>query len=896
MSDTVEHLKPTLSSFFRMAVIAGVEGAVRVHIERGDDLNARDSSGQTPLMLAASRNKPQICRQLLEAGADPLLIDQKGNNALLIAHTKGALEVALLLEAACVSIAQTRMTGNAFDLNDVHANNVSLNGFASKSEKIETDITQDLNATDQNKTIECAVVTVRTAMQLIDFDEDGAMLDLSGWEAEVELVMPDGDPMVLSNATEVQNAISKHAPIDRSVDWDEYEVFLPESASPLPRADDAEARARLRLLLLRAVREGSVPNQAIEDLTINDDQTPNIDAEALLRMVINDLGAETDERHEYSTHHESFVAHVDKRESSDEEQIIDEAISFIDELESGRNNPLRHYQRDFQRGALLTAEEEVALSKAMENAIDCALDALAISISGIEAVIQATELVKTKEKPLRWMSSGSRGDVVDMGVQQGVTNPFQNDDFDQDWKGDKGLELEADADADADEITQDDDFSDFLANAERLWTITQRLETPTTSNNNAMREALGSLGLSGAYLLELDESRKISEIEPAHELHIAMRAYLAARDRMVVANLKLVHSIAKKYLYSGMSLDDLLQEGNIGLLKGVERFNWRRGFRFSTYATWWIRQQVSRYVADKGRTIRVPVHIHEKLQRIEHARRDFETDYGRTPDVVEISELVELAPLKVAAYMKIVGEPLPIHELDIDSMIASDARDEYTAPDPIDIVAEKEHVTAVHKILATLKPKDEQILRMRFGIGKGDAMTLDEIGTQMGVTRERIRQIESKAIRYLKNPGRLAALLTELNGPNTPEHLKEDEEACGSSHDLVDEAQVKKLVEALTHKAPRKNVHKPFPIKVGIPTFDVAPNEPETRTSAVSVQVQKLLDEATRLGASVQFEPQGAGTTIWVDFSIAAITPPRSLIRNLVYSGFSLWPGRGYWK
>jgi RNA polymerase primary sigma factor len=895
MSDTVEHLKPTLSSFFRMAVIAGVEGAVRVHIERGDDLNARDSSGQTPLMLAASRNKPQICRLLLEAGADPLLIDQKGNNALLIAYTKGALEVALLLEAACGSIAQTRMPGNAFDLNDVHANNVSFNGFALQSEKIEMDLTQDLNATDQNKTIECAVVTVRTAMQLIDFDEDGAMLDLSGWEAEVELVMPDGDPMVLSNATEVQNAISKHAPIDLSVDWDEYEAFLPERASPLPRADDAEARERLRLLLLRAVREGSVPNQAIEDLTINDDQTPNIDAEALLRMVINDLGAETDERHEYSTHHESFVAHVDKRESSDEEKIIDEAISFIDELESGRNNPLRHYQRDFQRGALLTAEEEVALSKAMENAIDCALDALAISISGIEAVIQATELVKTKEKPLRWMSSGSRGDVVDMGVQQGVTNPFQNDDFDQDWKGDKGLEVEADADAD--EITQDDDFSDFLANADRLWTITQRLETPITSNNNAMREALGSLGLSGAYLLELDESRKIAEIEPAQELHIAMRAYLAARDRMVVANLKLVHSIAKKYLYSGMSLDDLLQEGNIGLLKGVERFNWRRGFRFSTYATWWIRQQVSRYVADKGRTIRVPVHIHEKLQRIEHARRDFETDYGRTPDVAEISELVELAPLKVAAYMKIVGEPLPIHELDIDSMIASDARDEYTAPDPIDIVAEKEHVTAVHKILATLKPKDEQILRMRFGIGKGDAMTLDEIGTQMGVTRERIRQIESKAIRYLKNPGRLAAFLTELNGSNTPEHPKEDEEACGSSQvNRVDEAQVKKLVEALTHKAPRKNVLKPFPIKVEIPTFDVEPNEPETRTSAVSVQLQKLLDEATRIGASVQFESQGAGTTIWVDFSIAAITPPRSLIRNLVYSGFSLWPGRGYWK
>ncbi len=906
MNGSASQLKPSLGSFFRMAIIAGVESAVRIHIERGDNLNARDAGGQTPLMLAAARNKPHIFKLLLDAGADPLLADSDGKTALLIANAAGAREISSLLEPAFAPSLEAAPVDHAspFPADEAPANDDLISVAEATQldipnqpalpdpavnapplpEIVELDPTLPLD-TVQKESNAYSSAPIPATVELIDFDEDGATLDLSGWEAEAELFTPDGDPTVITTAADVQNAISEHAPIDISADWDDFEAFLPERATPLPKTDDAEARERLRALLLRATREGSVPNEAIEDLTLDDDQTPNEEAGALLRMVVNDLGAEVDERHEYSTYHENFTVHVEPRETPDEEQTVDDALAHIDELQSRRNDPIRIYLRAFQNDTLLTADEEVALGKAMEQSVDVALDALAGSNTGIEAIVQAALLVKDKTKPLRWMSLGTREDGPDLDTDQGESIASKADGAD-DSEGDK------ESQANSDEGSPDDELSDFLANAEHLRAISLALQTQAVSNGKAVREALGILGLSGSYLLDLSESGRVAESEPAHALRSAMHTYRASRDRMAVANLKLVLSIAKKYLYSGVPLDDLLQEGNIGLLKGVERFDWRRGFKFSTYATWWIRQQVGRYVADKGRTIRVPVHIHEKLQRIEHAARDFETEYGRPPAIAEIAELVELTPRKVATYLQIAGEPLPIHELDIDSVIAIDVRDEYISPDPMEIVSDRDMSKVVHKILGTLKLKDENILRMRFGIGVSDALTLDEIGTRMGLTRERIRQIESKAIRHLRHPGRLKDLLIALNGPNPPERPKDDE----NDDDSVDETQVKELAEAIAAKPPRKNARKPPPVPVEIPSLDAESSQSKTRPDSVSVPVQKLLDAATVLGASVMFNLMGSENTVWIDFSKAHSTPPQPLIRKFMVSGFKFWPGKGYWR
>lgn len=927
MNGSANQVEPTLGSFFRMAIIAGVESAVRIHIERGDNLNAQDAGGQTPLMLAAARNKPHIFKLLLEAGADPLLTDSGGKTALFFANVAGAREIALLLEHTFAPSLESSPAGHASPLpaDEAPANDDSIS--VAESELLDTpsqitlrdpastepslpniaesDPTPAHIDTDHNEDKTWFSGSIPATPELIDFDEDCATLDLSGWEAETEIITPDGDPTVLTTATVFQNAISEHTPIDLSADWDDFEAFLPERAYPLPKEDDAEARERLRSLLLRATREGSVPNEAIEDLTLNDDQTPNEEAEALLRMVVNDLGAEADERHEYSTFHENFAVHVDTRETTDEEQTVDDALACIDELESRRNDPIRLYLRAFQYDALLSADEEVALGKAMEQSIEAALDALAGSITGIEAVLDASLLVKAGTKPLRWMSSGTRDDVSQLESNQGESQPSTHD---------GSAESESDSGPqDSDDDTPDNGLAEFIANAERLLAIA-RPENAKSATPKALRESLGTLGLSRSYLLALTESGRIAEPQSVRAFKSAMEEYRVARDRMAVANLKLVYSIAKKYLYSGMPLDDLLQEGNIGLLKGVERFDWRRGFKFSTYATWWIRQQVSRFVADKAKTIRLPVHVYEKVQRIRQVSQAFESNHNRPLTTAEISELADLPLRKVEVYLQISGEPLPIHELNIDSMIAANVRDEYISPDPMEVVSDRDTSKVVQNILGTLKLKEESILRMRFGIGVSDAMTLDEIGSRIGVTRERIRQIEARALRKLKHPSRLYALLAALNGnkPSEPKKnsldLSERESDDADSPEpsteedgdfnlqrLDEEDRVQELIDVGAANPPRKNPAKPTRVAVEIPIIDTASAQPDSRAKTVSAPVQKLLDAATVLGASVKVDQKGADNSIWIDFSKAPTTPPRPLIRKLVDSGFKFWPGKGYW-
>jgi RNA polymerase primary sigma factor len=713
LNDRPVDCRKPLNRLLKMAALAGVQNAVCLHIRRGDDVNAKDERGRSPLILAASRGHTETCKILLEAGADPRAVDNNGNDALSIAKDIGKADLALLLNQH-LTLPELRFAKN--------------NDWAT------------LN---------------------------GEPLDLSAWEADEDLCPPPNDEECLAIASALQRDISTHVPIDTDEDWLDVDIDLPDVHRSRRRRNDLddEGRDAAKYLFLVGLRDGSVPRGRIADVASENDDEVDFEIGRHLALVLGDLGiAIDDEGWEWQADNNSVFL------DEESERLAHDALTFLTELTYQDNDPLRLYLKDVGTENLLSREDEAELGWDMEAGLGDAITAVASCIPAIERILEVAGEIERGTVPLLVMVN--RDAVPQPGYHE-IDNFMPSEEA----VGPEGPDEDEDQEGDDNSAEECAVPLDFFA---RVDTVRRLLPGIPQAGHDAMLDLMRRLGLSWAFLEHLRNFLGQSGADPtAHQaLSAALDQAGRARHRMIEANLRLVVSIAKKYNHRGLPFLDLIQEGNIGLMKAVEKFEYRRGFKFSTYATWWIRQAVTRAIADQARLVRVPVHMVETINQVERVREEIEARTGRPADTHVIAVHLSMPPGKV---VKALGASHETISLDAapwgdDGLAIADTL-AITTPGPQERTIQTALRGTMNQMLGTLLPKEADILRLRFGLDDDDDRTLEEIGQILGVTRERIRQIEAKALRKLRHPSRAERLRTFLANPESKKQEEENNES-----------------------------------------------------------------------------------------------------------------------
>ncbi len=824
--------KTVLNHLLKIAVANGVENAIKVHIARGDDLNARDGAGNTPLMIAAKKKQTNTCKLLLENGADPQLLDFNGQNAASLALEAGSIETAALIQAYVLAPLVDKLKEELPDS--------PLLVTAQKTSAVRINRSNDFT------------------VNLIQ-DELDSNCNFGDWEPEEETLPPEDDPEIELKVKVQQKAISEHVAIDTSADWEDFDVSLPEFAEAIVRSAIAETRAAVRSALLRVLREGSVPDFQIQDIVSSEFGIQDEDFSNNIRQVINDLGGQTDERHEYVSIFDDFTVHLNEEETAEEERTLNSALEYLDNLSGSSIDPGRIYMREMGRAELLSREGEIEVAKRIEKGLMDMMEAISASPATIAEILAMANEIR-------------EGKVIISAMVDGFTNlneddTLAGDDFD-------GFDIadEDESHGDSQVLTKQLEYLKHQA-LERFDQITYLFEvlhqvydkegwgTPNyVRAHTALSEELMTIRFTAktieklcdivrdqvddvrkkerelhriivdmcgypqeqfiaefsrrdkngnrvaSHLLDLkwiekqaassmpwaaNMGRNISQVQDIQQKLIDLqlrvvvpldalkdiekrmnagdRAFHDAKKEMIEANLRLVLSIAKKYTNRGLEFLDLLQEGNIGLMKAVDKFQYRRGYKFSTYATWWIRQAVTRAVADQARTIRIPVHMIETINKLNRISRQYFQEHGTKADVSVLSDRMEIPEDRIRQIMKFDTEPVPLNTLlDKDGDQPAELIEDDDQSAPMNAALQHNIQETVRDILDSLTPNEARILRMRFGIDMSTDHTLEEVGQVFGVTRERIRQIESKAVRKLKHPSRTDKLRDLLDIAHEP--------------------------------------------------------------------------------------------------------------------------------